>query len=153
MYAIHSQEIASFPKCHLIIFLVFGISGLSRPWSKCSMFPPAKLPRDVKSWGHLIAPRSTSDLSGKVGLNLAFDIILETGHSRPLFLYFGLFNAVGSKQWLDSNRVPLVSKATNWATTIASLLSVSVKRLHVAYVNADGWGEGPRALVTSLKNL
>ena len=42
------------------------------------------------------------------------------GHSRPLFLYFYLFNTVDSKQtfgkfcrWLDSNRgSPLVSEAT-----------------------------------------
>ena len=41
------------------------------------------------------------------------------GHSRPLFIYFRLFNTVDNKQmlnkfcqWLESNRGPLVLKAT-----------------------------------------
>ena len=46
------------------------------------------------------------------------------GHSRPLFLYFRLFNTVDSKQmfhikvcqWLDSNGGPLVSEATTLPT-------------------------------------
>ena len=44
---------------------------------------------------------------------------LKMGHSRPLFLYFSLFNTVDSKQmfnkfcwWLDSNCWPLVLEAT-----------------------------------------
>ena len=56
----------------------------------------------------------------------------KKGHSRPLFLYFRLFNTVDSKQmfnikdcrWLDSIRGSLVSvvgsdRSTNWATTTA----------------------------------
>ena len=58
----------------------------------------------------------------------------KKGHSRPLFLYFRLFNTVDSKQmfnikvcrWLDSNRGLLVSvvgsdRSTNWATTTTAL--------------------------------
>ena len=44
---------------------------------------------------------------------------LKVGHSRPLFIYFRLFITVDNKQmlnkfcgWLESNRGPLVSKAT-----------------------------------------
>ena len=51
---------------------------------------------------------------------IKYAALLKMRHSRPLFLYFRLFNVVNSKQmfyiivcrWLDSNRGPLVSKAT-----------------------------------------
>ena len=57
---------------------------------------------------------------------------LKMGHSRPLFLYFHLFNPqlTGNKcsiyiifcQWLDSNRGPLVSEATALPTEPQPLL-------------------------------
>ena len=53
------------------------------------------------------------------------------GHSRPLFLYFRLFNTVDSKQMLDKSLPmtgfePRISgvggdRSTNWATTTAQL--------------------------------
>ena len=50
-------------------------------------------------------------------------LLKKVGHSRPLFIYFRLFNTVDNKQmlnkfcrWLESNRGPLVSKAASLPT-------------------------------------
>ena len=70
---------------------------------------------------------------------------LKMGHSRPLFLYFRLFNTVESKmfniifcRWLDSNLGPLVGsdRSTNWATTTAQCVYLSYKRPTIVNFNA-----------------
>ena len=64
---------------------------------------------------HFIKKQTNSYYTDK----LVLQYFLKMGHSRPLFLYFRLFNTVGSKQmfiwnvcqWLDLNLRPLVSEA------------------------------------------
>ena len=59
-----------------------------------------------------------------MSLLIPYSFFIKMGHSRPLFLYFRLFNTVDSKQmfhikvcqWLDSNGGPLVSEATTLPT-------------------------------------
>ena len=61
----------------------------------------------------------------------SFHLFLKMGHSRPLFLYFRLFNAVNSKQInVQDKSLPMTGfepetsdfgsdRSTNWATTTA----------------------------------
>ena len=62
----------------------------------------------------------------------------KVGHSRPLFIYFRLFNTVDNKQMFNkilpmTGVEPRISgigidRSTNWATTTSQVLSCLVKQ-------------------------
>ena len=72
--------------------------------------------------------------------------LFKVGHSRPLFLYFHLFNAVQYNfcSWLVSNRGLLASEATTLPTEPQPLPTVPISQVILLFVSSNNEaGDGP----------